>query len=194
MRKQIEAQVYIYIYHKEELPILQVFRQDLPKDVIPRSVLKITFEGQMDCLLCTLADGSLFYFAIEANGQLGRQKRVTLGTQPTTLRKFRFVAGEHILWFFSESILDIKRKTYFPMTFKKSSVNIYCWFFHRKRCMFSGVTWVCYYFHWFWLHVTNCSSIYLLPFYLQISKNVECFCLFRQTNGDLFVELETRFQ
>lgn len=47
----------------------------------------------MNCLLCTLADGSLTYFTIKENGQLTRQKRVTLGTQPTTLRKFRWVAS-----------------------------------------------------------------------------------------------------
>ncbi|XP_028966942.1 DNA damage-binding protein 1 [Galendromus occidentalis] len=67
----------------------QLFRQELPKDVIPRSVLKITFEGSTDYLLCTLADGSLFYYHLASTGELTGQKRVTLGTQPTTLRKFR---------------------------------------------------------------------------------------------------------
>ena len=40
-------------------------------------------------LLCALGDGSLFYFVLNGQGALTDKKKVTLGTQPTVLRKFR---------------------------------------------------------------------------------------------------------
>ena len=45
------------------------------------------FEGT-NYLLCALGDGSLFYFLMTPQG-LADKKKVTLGTQPTVLRKFR---------------------------------------------------------------------------------------------------------
>ena len=35
------------------------------------------------------SDGSLFYFIVNASGNLADKKKVILGTQPTVLRKFR---------------------------------------------------------------------------------------------------------
>ncbi len=46
------------------------------------------FEGT-NYLLCALGDGSLFYFVLNGQGALTDKKKVTLGTQPTVLRKFR---------------------------------------------------------------------------------------------------------
>ena len=55
--------------------------------MIPRSILMAQFEGT-NYLLCALGDGSLFYFVM-ANSGLTDKKKVTLGTQPTVLRKFK---------------------------------------------------------------------------------------------------------
>merc|ERR1712241_688699 len=38
---------------------------------------------------CALGDGSLFYFTMSSQGCLTEKKKVTLGTQPTVLRKFK---------------------------------------------------------------------------------------------------------
>merc|ERR1712079_437985 len=56
--------------------------------IIPRSILMAQFEGT-NYLLCALGDGSLFYFLMNAQGNLTDKKKVTLGTQPTVLRKFK---------------------------------------------------------------------------------------------------------
>ena len=40
-------------------------------------------------MLCALGDGSLFYFTMSSQGCLTEKKKVTLGTQPTVLRKFK---------------------------------------------------------------------------------------------------------
>ena len=57
-------------------------------EITPRSILTAKFEGTQ-YLLCALGDGSLFYFIVTAAGTLSDKKKVTLGTQPTVLRKFR---------------------------------------------------------------------------------------------------------
>lgn len=57
-------------------------------EIIPRSILMTQFEGT-NYLLCALGDGSLFYFILNDQGALTDKKKVTLGTQPTVLRKFR---------------------------------------------------------------------------------------------------------
>lgn len=57
-------------------------------EIIPRSILMTQFEDT-NYLLCALGDGSLFYFVLNGQGALTDKKKVTLGTQPTVLRKFR---------------------------------------------------------------------------------------------------------
>ena len=57
-------------------------------EIIPRSILLTQFEDT-NYLLCALGDGSLFYFVLNGQGALTDKKKVTLGTQPTVLRKFR---------------------------------------------------------------------------------------------------------
>ena len=58
----------------------------------------VKFEGT-NYLLCALGDGSLFYFVLNAeamssaapagSAMMTEKKKVTLGTQPTMLKKFR---------------------------------------------------------------------------------------------------------
>jgi len=87
-----------------KLPSLEmVAKEPLGGEIIPRSILMVKFEGT-NYLLCALGDGSLFYFvlnvdAVAAAGNssaptpapavLTDRKKVTLGTQPTMLKKFR---------------------------------------------------------------------------------------------------------
>lgn len=71
------------------LPALEeMTKETLGGEIIPRSILMTQFEGT-NYLLCALGDGSLFYFVINNLGCLTDRKKVTLGTQPTVLRKFR---------------------------------------------------------------------------------------------------------
>lgn len=50
-----------------------------------------SFEG-ISYLLCALGDGSMQYFFLDDNtGALSNKKKVTLGTQPTVLRTFKYV-------------------------------------------------------------------------------------------------------
>ena len=72
-----------------KIPTLEeVTKEALGGEVIPRSILMCQFEGT-HYLLCALGDGSLFYFVMTASGQLADRKKVTLGTQPIVLRKFK---------------------------------------------------------------------------------------------------------
>ena len=71
-----------------KIPTLEeITKEALGGEVIPRSILMCQFEGT-NYLLCALGDGSLFYFVMTASG-LADRKKVTLGTQPTVLRKFK---------------------------------------------------------------------------------------------------------
>ncbi len=67
----------------------------LSSDIIPRSILMAQFENT-NYLLCALGDGSLIYFVMTSQG-LADKKKVTLGTQPTILRKFRYGISFHCL-------------------------------------------------------------------------------------------------
>ena len=69
----------------------EMSREYLGGEIIPRSVLLAKFE-RVNYLLCALGDGSLFYFVLNGQGALTDKKKVTLGTQPTVLRKFRYNA------------------------------------------------------------------------------------------------------
>ena len=57
------------------------------------------FEGT-NYLLCALGDGSLFYFVLNGQGALTDKKKVTLGTQPTVLRKFRLKSLSEVILMF----------------------------------------------------------------------------------------------
>lgn len=55
-----------------------------------------SFEG-MNYLLCALGDGSMFYFTLnKQDGSLADKKKVTLGTQPTTLKTFRSLSTTNV--------------------------------------------------------------------------------------------------
>lgn len=72
-----------------KLPSLEeITKEPLGGDIIPRSILMAQFEGT-NYLLCALGDGSLFYFTLNSQGCLTDKKKVTLGTQPTVLKKFK---------------------------------------------------------------------------------------------------------
>lgn len=74
----------------------QMFTEKLGGEIIPRSILMTTFEG-IHYLLCALGDGSMFYFILsKKDGRLSDKKKVTLGTQPTTLRTFKSFATTNV--------------------------------------------------------------------------------------------------
>eukprot|EP00898_Chlorokybus_atmophyticus_P002114 jgi/Chlat1/2903/Chrsp2S04662 len=80
-----------------ELPTLKLLSQEhLGGEIIPRSVLFCSFEG-VPYLLCALGDGHLFNFVVDTeNGSLNDRKRISLGTQPITLRTFRSKSATHV--------------------------------------------------------------------------------------------------
>ncbi|EDW42362.1 GM24084 [Drosophila sechellia] len=79
------------------LPDLEtIYTEKLSGEIIPRSILMTTFEG-IHYLLCALGDGSMYYFIMDqTTGQLTDKKKVTLGTQPTTLRTFRSLSTTNV--------------------------------------------------------------------------------------------------
>lgn len=79
------------------LPSLDMVAKELlGGEVIPRSVLFCTFE-QVPYLLCALGDGHLFNFVVEPeSGRLSDRKKLSLGTQPITLRTFRSKNATHV--------------------------------------------------------------------------------------------------
>ncbi|XP_071542214.1 DNA damage-binding protein 1 [Panulirus ornatus] len=71
-------------------------KEFLGGDIIPRSILMTTFEGH-HYLLCAMGDGQLFYFSYSpSTGYLSEKKKVVLGTQPTTLRRFRSLSSTNV--------------------------------------------------------------------------------------------------
>eukprot|EP01133_Synstelium_polycarpum_P003413 gene3413-3876_t len=67
----------------------EVCKEMLGGDVLPRSILLITFEGT-NYLLCSLGDGHLLNFTLDTrNNTLNERKKLSLGTQPITLNRFR---------------------------------------------------------------------------------------------------------
>ena len=59
-----------------KLPSLEeITKEYLGGEIIPRSILMTKFEGT-NYLLCALGDGSLFYFVVNANGNLTDKKKV----------------------------------------------------------------------------------------------------------------------
>ncbi|KAK4399406.1 DNA damage-binding protein 1 [Sesamum angolense] len=66
------------------------------REIIPRSVLLCSFEG-ISYLLCALGDGHLLNFLLNtSNGELADRKKVSLGTQPITLRTFSSKNATHV--------------------------------------------------------------------------------------------------
>ncbi|KAF2317850.1 hypothetical protein GH714_041167 [Hevea brasiliensis] len=79
------------------LPDLNVItKEHLGGEIIPRSVLLCCFEG-ISYLLCALGDGHLLNFLLNLNtGELTDRKKVSLGTQPITLRTFSSKNTTHV--------------------------------------------------------------------------------------------------
>ncbi|KAJ3593559.1 hypothetical protein NHX12_005893 [Muraenolepis orangiensis] len=80
-----------------KLPCFTTLHKEmLGGEIIPRSILMTTFEGSY-YLLCALGDGALFYFGLDLQtGVLRERKKVTLGTQPTVLRTFRSLSTSNV--------------------------------------------------------------------------------------------------
>ncbi|GJR94329.1 DNA damage-binding protein 1 [Tanacetum coccineum] len=71
-------------------------KEHLGGEIIPRSVLLCAFEG-IPYLLCALGDGHLLNFLLNTTmGQLTDRKKVSLGTQPITLRTFSSKSTTHV--------------------------------------------------------------------------------------------------
>ncbi|KAF6166099.1 hypothetical protein GIB67_023809 [Kingdonia uniflora] len=79
------------------LPSLELSKKEhLGGDIIPRSVLLCSFEG-VSYLLCALGDGHLFNFLLNTStGDLIDRKKVSLGTQPITLKTFSSKSTTHV--------------------------------------------------------------------------------------------------
>ncbi|XP_078433681.1 DNA damage-binding protein 1a-like [Wolffia australiana] len=79
------------------LPALDLItKEHLGGEIIPRSVLLCKLEG-VPYLLCALGDGHLFNFLLNAStGELSDRKKVSLGTQPITLRTFASKGATHV--------------------------------------------------------------------------------------------------
>ncbi|KAG2617083.1 hypothetical protein PVAP13_3NG178222 [Panicum virgatum] len=79
------------------LPDLELIRKEnLGGEIVPRSVLLCTLEG-VSYLLCALGDGNLFSFLLNAStGELTDRKKVSLGTQPISLRTFSSKGTTHV--------------------------------------------------------------------------------------------------
>uniref|UniRef100_A0A7N0V764 DNA damage-binding protein 1 n=1 Tax=Kalanchoe fedtschenkoi TaxID=63787 RepID=A0A7N0V764_KALFE len=73
-----------------------VTKEQLGGEIIPRSVLLCTFDG-ISYLLCALGDGHLLNFLLDTKtGELTNRKKVSLGTQPITLRTFASKSATHV--------------------------------------------------------------------------------------------------
>ncbi|GAM28062.1 hypothetical protein SAMD00019534_112380 [Acytostelium subglobosum LB1] len=72
------------------LPTLtEVYKETLGGEILPRSLMFITFEG-INHLLCTLGDGHLFNFTLDLDtSTLNERKKISLGTTPVLLSKFK---------------------------------------------------------------------------------------------------------
>ncbi|KAM5587538.1 hypothetical protein ABKV19_006127 [Rosa sericea] len=90
MWTDISVQIY-------SLPDLnRITKEHLGGEIIPRSVLLCTFEG-ISYLLCALGDGHLLNFTLNTTtGELTDRKKVSLGTQPITLRTFSSKNTTHV--------------------------------------------------------------------------------------------------
>ncbi|XP_022954780.1 DNA damage-binding protein 1 [Cucurbita moschata] len=88
--------ISVRIFSLPDLNLLT--KEHLGGEIIPRSVLLCTFEG-ISYLLCALGDGHLLNFIINTNSnscELMDRKKVSLGTQPITLRTFSSKNATHV--------------------------------------------------------------------------------------------------
>lgn len=90
MWNDISARIYT-------LPDFQMVSKELlGGEIIPRSILLISFED-IHYLLVALGDGNLFTFTVDPSStQLMNRKKISLGTQPLTLSIFNHSAGQHV--------------------------------------------------------------------------------------------------
>lgn len=79
------------------LPTLEtVHTEDLGVDVIPRSSVITRFDGILYAMVA-LGDGHLFHFVVnESDASLSDRKKVSLGTQPMTLKLFKSNGVNHV--------------------------------------------------------------------------------------------------
>ncbi|KAL0363617.1 UNVERIFIED_CONTAM: DNA damage-binding protein 1 [Sesamum calycinum] len=86
--------ISVRIYSLPDLTLIT--KEHLGGEIIPRSVLLCSFEG-ISYLLCALGDGHLLNFLLNtSNGELADRKKVSLGTQPITLRTFSSKNATHV--------------------------------------------------------------------------------------------------
>ncbi|KAL4282364.1 hypothetical protein GQ457_03G000600 [Hibiscus cannabinus] len=86
--------ISVRIFSLPELNLIT--KEQLGGEIIPRSVLLCSFEGS-SYLLCALGDGHLLNFQVNmSSGELTDRKKVSLGTQPITLRTFSSKNTTHV--------------------------------------------------------------------------------------------------
>lgn len=86
--------ISVRIYSLPDLNLIT--KEQLGGEIIPRSVLMCSFEG-ISYLLCALGDGHLLNFVLSmSTGELTDRKKVSLGTQPITLRTFSSKDTTHV--------------------------------------------------------------------------------------------------
>ncbi|GMJ12602.1 damaged DNA binding protein 1A [Hibiscus trionum] len=86
--------ISVRIFSLPELNLIT--KEQLGGEIIPRSVLLCSFEGS-SYLLCALGDGHLLNFQVNmSSGELADRKKVSLGTQPITLRTFSSKNTTHV--------------------------------------------------------------------------------------------------
>ncbi|KAM7524858.1 hypothetical protein LguiA_014760 [Lonicera macranthoides] len=86
--------ISVRIFSLPELNLIT--KEHLGGEIIPRSVLLCAFEG-ISYLLCALGDGHLLNFLLNMKtGELTDRKKVSLGTQPITLRTFSSKNTTHV--------------------------------------------------------------------------------------------------
>ncbi|KAK6917109.1 Cleavage/polyadenylation specificity factor, A subunit, C-terminal [Dillenia turbinata] len=86
--------ISVRIFSLPDLNLLT--KEQLGGEIIPRSVLLCAFEG-ISYLLCALGDGHLLNFLLDlGTGELIDRKKVSLGTQPITLRTFSSKSTTHV--------------------------------------------------------------------------------------------------
>ncbi|OIT21733.1 PREDICTED: DNA damage-binding protein 1 isoform X2 [Nicotiana attenuata] len=86
--------ISVRIYSLPDLNLIT--KEQLGGEIIPRSVLMCSFEG-ISYLLCALGDGHLLNYVLSmSTGELTDRKKVSLGTQPITLRTFSSKDATHV--------------------------------------------------------------------------------------------------
>ncbi|TXG48061.1 hypothetical protein EZV62_027355 [Acer yangbiense] len=90
----IWTDISVWIFSLPNLNLIT--KENLGGEIIPRSILLCAFEG-ISYLLCALGDGHLLNFLLNmSTGELTDRKKVSLGTQPITLRTFSSKNTTHV--------------------------------------------------------------------------------------------------